>query len=310
VAVDEKPVGRPLTGEQWDAITVDGRELLVYIDGELIPESTASVSAFDSGLNFGDGVFEGLRVYESKVFRLDPHVQRLYASAKAISLDIPMTPREMADEILRWLRANEIRDNFHFRPIVTRGPRRPPRLSPAFAGPATVVFVGGEIGAPSLGQRAIFASSRRPGPDVLDPKIKSLNFLSNIAARVEAMRAGVDDALVLDGAGFLAEASSANVFVVKDGSALTPYPKACLAGITRGEVMRLASDAGLDVREQDLSRTDVLNADELFICGTGAHLTPIVELDGLPIGEGIRGPITAHLTGLYDKVVVEHGDEI
>lgn len=303
-----------LESVELDEEVVGGaRDLLVYVNGELVPSATASVSVFDSGLNFGDGVFEGLRVYDGKVFRLEAHIDRLYASARALSLSIPMTRAALAEEILAWLRVNEIRDAFHFRPIVTRGPRKPPRVSPAFAqSGATILIVGADIAPPdsAAGLRVIFASVRRPGPDVLDAKIKSLNFGNNVMARLEAFRAGVDDALVLDGAGFLAEATSSNVFIVERSRLVTPYPKACLAGITRNEVMRLATESGIEVIERDISRTDVINADEVFATGTGAHVAPIVEVDGNMIGEGCCGRVTAQLRGLYDRVVADLGDPI
>ena len=251
-------------------------ELKIYVDGQLVPAAEASVSVFDSAFNFADGVFEGIRVYGGAIFRLDEHVRRLFDSARALSLDVGRSEEDFKAEIVGWLRANEVRDDFHFRPIVTRGVRFPPRLDPGFCeGGPTTVFHGGPIAdTPPTGTRVVVSSVRRPSPDVFDSRIKSINYGPNLLARIEALRQGADDAVMLDSAGYLAEATVANVFVVKEGALLTPWPKACLAGITRAEVMKLARAADLDVAERDLTPTELLNADEAFLTGTGAEIKP------------------------------------
>ena len=287
-------------------------ELKVYIDGELVGASEASVSVFDSAFNFADGVFEGIRVYGGAIFRLDEHIRRLFDSARALSLDTGRSQEDFKAEIVRWLRANEVHEDFHFRPIVTRGVRSPPRLDPRFAkGGATTVFVGGVIpDSPFRGLRVVVSSVRRPGPDVFDSKIKSINYGPNLLARLEAIRQEVDDAVLLDGQGYLAEATAANIFLVRDGGLLTPWPKACLAGITRAEAIKLARAAGCDVVERDLTPSELVNADEVFVTGTAAGLSPVVEVGGQPIGSGAPGPITLELRERYRAVVHAEGEPI
>jgi branched-chain amino acid aminotransferase len=286
--------------------------LLVYVNGRLVAQHEAAVSVFDSGLNFGDGVFEGLRVYAGAVFRLEEHVARLFDSAAAFDLAIGMTRQELAREILSWLKANGVRDDFHFRPIVTRGNRFPPRSDPSLVteGP-TIVFVGGPIEPANLnGLRVIVSSIRRTAPDALDPRVKSLSFANSVLPRLEARRRGADDAIVLDGAGFVAEASTANVFVVRDGELTTPLPRACLAGITRAAVIELARALDLAVAERDVSPTELRTADEVFLTGTGAEVTAVVDVDGRPVGEGAAGPVTRELASRYADLVRSEGTPI
>lgn len=284
-------------------------ELLIYINGELVPESQATISVFDSAFNFGDMVFEGVRVYDGRVFALEEHISRLYDSAKAVMIDVPMTQAEMRTAILDWLRANSIRDGFHFRPIVTRGNRRPPRTSPLFVqGPPNVVFVGGDIGPVSeRGLRMITASTRRMPPEALDPKIKSGNFLNNIMAKLEALRQGVDDALMYDTNGYLAESSAGNIFLVRRGELFTPLPKSSLEGITQRAVTGIARDLGYGYRERDLTTVDVYSADEVFMTGTAAEVTPIVEVDVRRIGDGRPGPITRAIAERFAAYVRAEG---
>jgi branched-chain amino acid aminotransferase len=303
-----------MTVSQTDSPTrAEGdRQLLIYLNGRLVPDHEAAVSVFDSGLNFGDGVFEGLRVYSGGVFRLDEHVARLYESANAFEIDIGMTREQLAREILDWLGANDITDDFHFRPIVTRGNRFPPRSDPRFlTGGPTIIFVGGPIEPSSMdGLRIIVSSMRRTAPDALDPRVKSLAFANSLLPRLEARRLGADDAVVLDGAGFVAEGSTANVFIVSRGQLLTPWPKACLAGITRRAVIELAEAEGLPVVERDISPTELINADEVFFTGTGAEITPVVQANGRPIGNGAAGPITLDLASRYAALVRSDGTPI
>jgi branched-chain amino acid aminotransferase len=282
---------------------------LVYVNGDLVPEAEATISVFDSGLNFADGVFEGIRVYGGRVFRLGEHLERLYASARAFDLDVGMTPGELEQEILRWLAANGVEDDFHFRPIVTRGQRFPPRLDPRFcSGGPNIIFVGGPVTASSeTGIRVVFSSVRRIAPDALDPRIKSLNYGNNLLARLDAHRRGVDDAVMLDAGGFLAECSASNLFLVARGKLLTPWPKACLTGITRATVLELAAEYGIPAEERDLTPTDLLAADEAFATGTGAEITPIVQVEGHSIGAGSLGPITRRLWEGYHAAVYSSG---
>jgi branched-chain amino acid aminotransferase len=283
--------------------------VLVYRNGSLLPQEEAAVSVFDSGLNFGDGVFEGIRVYSGRIFRLEQHVDRLFQSARAFDIDIGLSSNELCAEILRWLRANEIEDGFHFRPIVTRGNRFPPRLDPRFCvtGP-TVIFVGGPIEPASLaGLRLLVSSVKRVSPEALDPRVKSLNYGNNLLARLDALRRGFDDALMLDQAGFVSEASAANVFIVQGGSLLTPFTRSCLSGITRQAVIELAKAHELAVAESDLTALDVLAADEVFLTATGMEIVPVADVDGRQIGTGAAGPITRQLAEAYARLVRNEG---
>lgn len=279
--------------------------MLAYVDGELVPEAQAAVSIFDSGFNFADGVFEGIRVYGGRVFRLEEHLSRLVASARVFEIEIPLDRDALRGEILRWLRANDVGDAFHFRPIVTRGRRFPPRLDPRFApGPSTVVFVGGPV---TAGRRdgigAAVAELRRIAPSALDPHAKSLNYGNNILARLEAHRRGVDDLLMLDDRGYLAEATAANVFLVYDGALLTPTTYSCLEGITRSAVLELARAHGVTCEEADIEPEMVADAEEIFLTGTGVEILPVIELDGIPVGDGGTGELTTQLQADYEELI-------
>jgi branched-chain amino acid aminotransferase len=287
-------------------------DLKIYVNGRLVPHQEATISVFDSGLNFADGVFEGIRVYNASVYGLEHHVKRLFESARAFEIEIGMTQAEFKGVIVDWLRVNGVRDNFHVRPIVTRGNRFPPRLDPRFAsGGANVIILGGPIAPASMtGQRLTVSSVRQVNADAIDPKIKSLNYGNNLLARLEAVRRGVDDAIMLDSAGYVAEASAANLFLVKDGEVVTPLTKACLDGITRRVVMDLAAAQGRRVVERDISVTEVVNADEVFLCGTGTELTPVVEVEGRSIGTGTAGKVTQALYSAYIELVRSEGTPI
>jgi branched-chain amino acid aminotransferase len=288
------------------------RSASVYIDGEIMPSEEAKISVFDSGLNFADGVFEGIRVYAGRVFRLDRHLKRLFQSARAFEIDIGMTRQALEGEILRWLRHNGLRDNFHFRPIVTRGDRSPPRLDPRFCrGRSRMIFVGATIAPTAMtGQKLVFSSYRRVAPDALDSRVKSLNYGNNLMARLEAIRRGADDAVMLDPQGFVAEASAANLFIVRDGRLITPWPKACLEGITRSSALELAATAGIETQERDIVPTEVLNADEVFLTGTGSEIVPVVAVEGQEIGDGHAGPVTCDLAKRYGSLVRSEGTPI
>jgi branched-chain amino acid aminotransferase len=287
-------------------------EIQVYVNGEVGVERDVRISAFDSGLNFADGVFEGIRVYAGRVFRLEEHLERLYESARALDLKIPLPRSRFAEELLLWLSTNEVTENFHFRPIVTRGRRVPPRLDPRFCNDnATILFVGGGISpTATTGTRVVISSVRRPNPDVFDSKIKSLSYGSNLLARLEAIRRNADDAVMLDSSGYVGEATAANIFIVKAGRLLTPWPKVCLAGITRAAVFSLAQESGLETVERDLTPTELINADEVFFTGTGAEITPVVEVEGRSIGHGAAGEITLGLLRRYRELANAEGTPI
>ncbi|MFT4285089.1 MAG: aminotransferase class IV [Protaetiibacter sp.] len=284
----------------------------VYIDGEHVPLASASISVFDSGFNFGDGVFEGMRVYAGRVLMLDEHIERLYHSAAAAFIEPPLTQDELKRDIIAWLRENRIDGDFHFRPIITRGLRLPPRVDPRFAGgKATVVVLGQGISpTPTTGVHLVVSRYRRHGPDSVDSKIKSLSYLHAVLAKLDAVRRGADDAIVLDNRGCLAECSASNVFLVRKGELLTPFAISTLDGLTRNLLMTLAGELGIPVREKDLTTSDVHAADEVFLCGTGAEITPVVTFETLAVGDGTMGPITARLREAYLAAIPEHATPI
>ena len=283
---------------------------LAYVNGELMPEEQATVSVFDAGLNFADGVFEGVRVYGGKVFRLDEHLDRLYASAATFELNIGMEKDDLAAEILRWLTANGVSDDFHFRPIVTRGKRFPPRMDPRFSkDDSTVIIVGGPVSPAGAGMRVVVSPVERPAPAALPAHVKSLSYGPALLARLDAIRKGVDEAIMLDELGLVAEASVANVFAVTDGALLTPQPRACLDGITRRAVMALGRDAGMTVVEVGLTPEALASADEVFLTGTSAEVTPVLELDGRGLGDG-AGPVTGKLRAAYAELTRSEGTPI
>lgn len=272
----------------------------VYLNGQFVPEEEAKVSVFDHGLLYGDGVFEGIRAYDGYVFKLDRHIDRLYDSARAIALEIPLTKSEMARAIIETLRVNKLRSSY-IRPVVTRGPGDlgiDPRR--CHGKPSVIVIVkewkslyGEEIS--QRGLRAIIASTRARPPDTLSPSIKSLNYLNNIMARLEANRVGADEAIMLDTHGFVAEGSADNIFIIKRGKIFTPPTVACLPGITRETVIELARAESITVSEEFFTLHALYTAAECFITGTAAEIAPVIEIDGRVIGTGKSGPITQKL---------------
>ena len=279
----------------------------LYLNGEFVPEEELRISAFDHGFLYGDGVFEGIRAYDGYVFKLEEHLDRLYDSARAIRLEIPLSRDEMREAILETLRVNGLKTSY-IRPIVTRGvgdlgidPRKCP-------GPPTVLIIVREW--KSLypeelyekGLRAIVASTRARPPESLPPSIKSLNYLTNIMAKLEANVAGVDEAIMLDVRGFVAEGTADNLFVVKKGVLYTPPVTTNLPGITRGVILELAEQAGYPVREEYFGVAHLYMADEVFLTGTAAEVVPIVEIDGRPIGTGRPGPITRDLRERFKAI--------
>jgi branched-chain amino acid aminotransferase len=283
---------------------------LAYVNGELVAEEQATVSVFDAGLNFADGVFEGVRVYDGRVFRLDEHLERLYASAATFELNIGLERDQLAAEILRWLTANGVTSDFHFRPIVTRGKRFPPRMDPRFSkDESTVIIVGGPVSPAGAGMRVVVSPVRRPAPAALPAHVKSLSYGPALLARLDAIRRGVDEAIMLDELGLVAEASVANLFVVAGGALLTPQPRACLDGITRRAVMALGREAGLNVVEVGLTPEALADAEEVFLTGTSAEVTPVLELDGRRLGDG-AGPVTRELRAAYAELTRSEGTPI
>ncbi len=274
-------------------------ELLVWINGELVQKSQAKVSVFDHGFLYGDGVFEGIRSYNGKVFMLDEHLDRLYESAKSIWLTIPMTKEQMKEAILQTLRANKLRDAY-IRVIVSRGegdlgldPRKCPKPNVIIITDRIELFPEELY---ECGIEMVTVSVRRNSPQALNPNIKSLNYLNNILAKIEAINAGKPEGLMLTLDGYVAEGTGENIFIVKRKELFTPSAyMGILKGITRQVVMNLAREMGYPVHETVLTLHDVYTADECFITGTAAEIVPVVKLDGRTIGEGVPGPITKAL---------------
>ncbi len=278
----------------------------VYVNGALVPKEQAVVSVFDHGLLYGDGVFEGIRVYGGKVFLLDEHVERLYESALAIRLVIPMPPAEMAAAVEKTVAANGIRDGY-VRLLVTRGSGSLGLDIRKTSDPQVIVIADTISLYPAelyeKGMEIITASTIRNHPAALSPRIKSLNYLNNIMAKIEATDAGAPEAIMLNHKGDVAECTGDNLFLVKKGELLTPPLDAgVLDGITRRAVMQLAEQAGVRVREITLQRHDVYVADECFLTGTAAEVIPVVGVDGRRIGDGKPGPVTQDLRQRFQKL--------
>jgi branched-chain amino acid aminotransferase group I len=277
-------------------------DILIHVGGELLPREQAKVSVFDSAVQGGDQVWEGLRVYDGRVFALDQHLDRMQRSARALAFaDIPSQP-DIRAALFATLEANGMRDGVHVRLTLTRGSKVTSGMSPRFNRSGSCLIVLAEWKAPVYdrnGIRLITSAIRRNTPACLDSKIHHGNLLNNILAKIQADVAGMDDALMLDVDGFAAETNATNVFFVRDGALATPHADACLPGITRGIVMDVARDAGIDVVERRVSIAEVYAADEMFTSGTMGELSPVLEVDGRQIGAGEAGPLTRRLQELY-----------
>ena len=280
--------------------------LKIYINGELIEKENAKISVFDHGFLYGDGVFEGIRAYNGKVFKMKEHVDRLYNSAAAIELKVPISKDEYAAAIENTLKANGIRDGY-IRAIVTRGVGTL-GLNPRTCKGASVVIITDSI---TLYPRELYengltvitASTLRNHPNALDPRIKSLNYLNSILAKIEGLNAGVEEAIMLNIQGYVAECTGDNIFIVKNGALITPPPSAgILEGITRRTVMDLAAARGIAVREENLTRYDLFTADECFLTGTAAELIPVIKIDGRLVANGKPGRLTLQLLDDFRKL--------
>jgi branched-chain amino acid aminotransferase len=278
----------------------------VWINGKLYDKADAKVSVYDHGLLYGDGVFEGIRVYAGKVFRLREHVDRLYESARHIHLEIPLTREQMADAVVSTVKVNNKHDGY-IRLVVTRGAGSL-GLDPGKTRDPQVIIIVDDISLypPELyehGMKLATVSTIRNHPNALNPRIKSLNYLNNILAKIEGLQAGCVEALMLNHKGEVSECTGDNVFVVKRGTLKTPPPDAgILEGITRNAVIELAREAGIAVHEVSLTRHDVYAADECFLTGTAAEVIPVVECDGRAIGAGKPGPITRQLREAFHRL--------
>ncbi|MCX7391055.1 MAG: branched-chain-amino-acid transaminase [Pirellulales bacterium] len=280
---------------------------IVFMNGTLVSENDAKVSVFDHGLLYGDGVFEGLRSYGGQVFRLDSHIDRLWESAKAICLEIPMSKKEVSSAVNATLEANQLVDGY-VRLVVTRGAGSL-GLDPNRTSHPQVIVIADTITLYprefyDKGLSIITASTQRTHSAALSPRIKSLNYLNNIMAKLEGLRAGCVEALMLNHKGEVAECTGDNIFVVRSGTLVTPPSDAgILEGITRGAVIELAEAAKIDCQEKTLVRHDLYTADECFLTGTAAEVIPVVEIDSRSIGNGVPGPITKRLTADFHLMV-------
>lgn len=285
-------------------------DLKININGKLIHRDQAGVSPFDSVVQGGDAVWEGLRVYEGRIFQLEPHLNRLRGSAKALAFSEIPTHETIIDEIRRTLEANQMFDEVHIRLTLTRGVKITSGMDPRLntAGPTLIILAEHKAPVYETGGLTLITSSiRRFPPDCMDPKIHHNNLIQSILAKIEANAAGADDALMLDRQGFVAETNATHVFLVADGTALTPRTVACPEGITRSTVLSLCEENGIPAAETDLSLTDVYRADEMFCTGTMGELAGIIRVDGRPIGDGTIGAMTRKLSELYRKRTATEG---
>lgn len=286
----------------------------IYIDGRYYDEKTAKISVFDHGLLYGDGIFEGIRAYHGRVFKLKEHIDRLFYSAKAILLNMPLTHAEIMKVVVETCRRNKIRDGY-IRLVVTRGIGGL-GLNPNKCKQPSVIVIADRIQLypPEYYERGldiITVPTVRNLHSAVNPAIKSLNYLNNILAKIEANNGGCEEAIMLNSEGFVAECTGDNIFIVKGDQLMTPPLSAgALYGITRGVVMELGREVGLKVSEPNLTRYDLFNADECFLTGTGAELIPVVKIDGRVIGSGEPGPVTRDLVQRYHELTKISGEPI
>jgi len=288
--------------------------MVVYFDGKYVDSSDAKVSVFDHGLLYGDGIFEGIRIYGGNVYRLDDHLERFELSARAIMLTLPLTRAQLAEAVCETCRRNNLNDGY-IRLVVTRGVGDLGLAPWSCANPTTFVIASKITLYPQEyydhGLAIVTVPTRRIAPDALPPTVKSLNYLNNILAKIEAKQAGALEAIMLNAQGYVAECTADNVFVVQKGEIITPAASAgALKGITRATVFDIAQELGIPMREADLTRYDVWCADECFLTGTGAEVIPVVKLDGRVIGAGKPGPVTARVLGSFRKRVLVEGTRI
>jgi branched-chain amino acid aminotransferase len=285
-------------------------EILVYINGDLLPRNDAKVSVFDSSVQGGDAVWEGLRVYDGRVAAFDEHLGRLQNSAKALAFASVPSSDEIRDAVFRTLHANGMRNDAHIRLTLTRGEKITSGMNPRFNQSGCTLIVLAEWKPPAYsdeGIRVITASTRRNTPQCLDSKIHHANLLNNILASIEANVAGVDSAVMLDIQGFVSETNDTNLFLVRDGVVLTPHADSCLPGLTRKMILEICAGNGIPAEERNLSLTELYTADEVFTSGTMGELTPILEADGRQIGTGEVGELTRKLQQLHRAFAYEHG---
>jgi branched-chain amino acid aminotransferase len=290
------------------------KSLQIYIDGAFYAKEDAKVSVFDHGLLYGDGIFEGIRFYNGRVFKLDEHLERLWDSARAICLTIPMTRPELQAATLETIRQNGLQDGY-IRLLVTRGVGNL-GLSPDRCPVASVIIIVDSIALYpeekySTGMVMVTCSTRRCSPAALSPSVKSLNYLNNILAKIEANQAGADEGLMLNEEGYAVECTGDNIFILKRGEILTPpICDGALRGITRQVVFDICAELGQPIREARLTRADIYTADECFLSGTAAEVVAAIRLDSRPIGDGKPGPVTQKVTAKFRELTRSTGTPI
>lgn len=289
------------------------QDILVHVGGELLPRDQAKVSVFDSSVQGGDAVWEGLRVYEGRIFKLDDHLDRLFASAKAMAFAEVPNRDEIKKAIFETLKANGMRDNAHMRLTLTRGAKTTSGMDPRLNSFGPCLIVLAEWKPPIYDQsgiRLITSTIRRNSPQCVDSKIHHNNLINNILAKIEANLAGVDDAIMLDLNGFVSETNATNIFIIRGDVLLTPHADFCLPGITRRTVLEIAREDEMEFLERNISISEVWSADEIFTTGTMGELSPVLEVDGRPIGEGTAGLHTQRLQKLYAEKTSKEGEEL
>lgn len=295
--------------------TVDPRNknILVHVRGELVPRENARVSVFDSVVQGGDAVWEGLRVYKGRIAALDGHLQRMKNSARALAFESIPSSDEIRAAIFSTLEANGMSDETHIRLTLTRGEKITSGMNPKFNQSGCSLIVLAEWKPPvyaDTGIRVVSSAIRRNTPQCLDSKIHHNNLLNNILATIDANVAGVDSAVMLDISGFISETNDTNIFIVSGNALLTPFADACLPGLTRQMILDIARKEGIPAGEKNLSLTELYSANEAFTTGTMGELTPILEADGRMIGDGVPGDLTRRLQGLHRDYAFEHGETL
>jgi branched-chain amino acid aminotransferase len=289
------------------------RDLIVNVNGRLVHRNEAGISPFDSAVQGGDAVWEGLRLYDGRIFALEEHLARLRSSALALAFAEVPPDEKIVAEIRRTLAANRMTDAVHIRLTLTRGVKITSGMDPRLnqSGPTLIVLAEHKAPVYSKSGLSLFTSSiRRPSPDVLDPKIHHANLLNSVLAKIQANAAGADDAIMLDGRGFIAETNATHLFMVQGGIVRTPTVAACPEGITRATVLDICRAENIPVEVRDLSLTELYRADEAFCTGTMGELAGITQVDGRRIGDGDIGPMTRRLSGLYAKRTASGGTRV
>lgn len=297
---------RPLTHDAEADVRND--TIGIYVNGDIVPKSEAKVSVYDSGFMLGDGVWEGLRLYNGRFAFLEEHLDRLYGAAKAIDLDVGLTPDALTEALYDTVRANDMHEDVHARLMVTRGPKRKPFQDPRLSREGATIVIIAEFSAPSAGVLETGLSLHtvpvvRGLPVTQDPKLNSHSKLNCILAGIHAIKAGADEALMLDPHGFVNTTNSTNFFIVRRGEVWTSTGDYCLNGITRKKVIEICRVEGIPVFERNYSLVDAYSADEAFVTGTFGAQTPVTEIDGRIIGDGKPGPMFRRLRELYEDLV-------